>query len=174
MKIFVRALFAFYLLLIIKFVVFKDMDMILIGHMRFYFGGTQTGDPNWIPFKTIADYFMGNKGLLITGLNLAGNLALLFPLGFLLPDGFIYLRRAQIFYVAFFTALSIETIQALFKIGIFDVDDVLLNGLGLIGGYFFCIKMPRILRKPCIFLFAAILSFAYLFYVTHSIPMLRQ
>jgi glycopeptide antibiotics resistance protein len=87
MKIFGRALFAFYLLLIIKFVVFKDMDMILIGHMRFYFGGTQTGDPNWIPFKTIADYFMGNKGLLITGLNLAGNLALLFPLGFLLPDG---------------------------------------------------------------------------------------
>jgi glycopeptide antibiotics resistance protein len=117
---------------------------------------------------------MGNKGLLITGLNLAGNLALLFPLGFLLPDGFIYLRRAQIFYVAFFMALSIETVQALFKIGIFDVDDVLLNGLGLIGGYFIYEKMPHMLRKPCIFLFAAILSFAYLFYITHSIPMLRQ
>ena len=74
MKSLSHILIAFYLLLIIKFVVLKDMDMILIGHMRFYFGGTQTGDANWIPFKTLLAYFMGNKGLLIAGLNLAGNL----------------------------------------------------------------------------------------------------
>lgn len=170
MKIFTRTLFAFYLLLLIKFVVFKDMDMILFGHMRFYFGGTQTGDPNWIPFKTIAAYFMGNKGLLIAGLNLAGNLLLLAPIGFLIPAGFPDIRRNTIFMLAFCTSLSIEIIQHLFQIGIFDVDDVLLNGLGFILGYYFSALLPGNWQKAFSLMFATILLGLLLYYLSHSVP----
>ncbi|MHA8080213.1 VanZ family protein [Aquirufa regiilacus] len=170
MKSLSRIFFACYLLLLIKFVVFKDIDMILIGHMRFYFGGTQTGDPNWIPFKTIFGYFTGRKGLLISGLNLAGNLALLFPLGFVMQESFHYLGRKHIFFIAFIASMLIETTQALFKIGIFDVDDVLLNGMGLLLGYFVYTTMPRIIRMPSLILFILLVLVGYAYYVTHSVP----
>lgn len=166
-----RVLIAFYLLLLIKFVVFKDMDMILIGHMRFYFGGTQTGDANWIPFKTLLTYFMGNKGLLIAGLNLAGNLLLLAPIGFLMPAGFPEIRRNAIFMLALCTSLSIEIIQHIFQIGIFDVDDVLLNGLGFILGYRFSTLLPCNWYKALMCMVAIILLGLLLYYLSHSVPM---
>ncbi|MFD3274757.1 VanZ family protein [Aquirufa echingensis] len=171
MKIFTRTLIAFYLLLLIKFVVFKDLDMILVGHMRFYFGGTQTGDPNWIPFKTIASYFMGNKGLLIVGLNLAGNLLLLAPIGFLIPAGFPDIRRNTIFMLALCTSLSIEIIQHIFQIGFFDIDDVLLNSLGFILGYYFCALLPGNWQKAFTLMFSIILLGLLLYYLSHSVPM---
>ena len=171
MKSLSRVLIAFYLLLLIKFVVFKDMDMILIGHMRFYFGGTQTGDANWIPFKTLLAYIMGNKGLLITGLNLLGNLLLLAPIGFLIPAGFPEIRKNAIFMLALCTSLSIEIIQHLFQIGIFDVDDVLLNGLGFILGYYFSALLPGNWRKIFTLMFATILLGLLLYYLSHSVPM---
>ena len=171
MKSLSRVLIALYLLLLIKFVVFKDMDMILIGHMRFYFGGTQTGDANWIPFNTLLAYFMGNKGLLIAGLNLVGNLLILAPIGFLLPVGFQKIRRRTIFALALCTSLSIEIIQHIFQIGIFDVDDVLLNGLGFILGYYFSALIPVNWQKGFTLIFAAILLSSFLFYLTHSVPM---
>lgn len=171
MKSLSRILIAFYLLLLIKFVVFKDMDMILIGHMRFYFGGTQTGDANWIPFKTLLAYFMGNKGLLIVGLNLAGNLLILAPIGFLLPLGFPEIRRRAIFILALCTSLCIEIIQHIFQIGIFDVDDVLLNSLGFILGYYFSALLPGNWQKAFTLMFATILLGLLLYYLSHSVPM---
>lgn len=171
MKNFSRSLLAFYLLLLIKFVVFKDMDMILVGHMRFYFGGTQTGEPNWIPFQTIMTYFTCNKGLLIAGLNLVGNLLILAPIGILLSAGFPTIRRSTIFMLALGTSLCIEFIQHIFQIGIFDVDDVLLNSLGFIFGYYFYMQLPGNWYKTFTLLFAAILLGLLLYYISHSIPM---
>ncbi|MBP6055509.1 MAG: VanZ family protein [Cytophagaceae bacterium] len=166
-----RAILLVYTLLLIKFVVFKDMDMILVGHMRFYFGGTQTGAANWIPFKTIAEYFNGERGLLISGLNLAGNLVLLFPIGFLLPNCFAnLLGRKVILYIALIISLGIETIQALSNIGIFDVDDVLLNGIGLLGGFGAYRLIPRNWVNPSTIAFALLLSLGLLFYITNSAP----
>ena len=166
-----RTILLVYTLLLIKFVVFKDMDMILIGHMRFYFGGTQTGDANWIPFKTLLAYIIGNKGFLITGLNLLGNLLLLAPIGFLIPAGFPEIRRNAIFMLAMCTSLSIEIIQHIFQIGIFDVDDVLLNGLGFILGYYFSALLPGNWRKNFTFMFTTILLGLLLYYLSHSVPM---
>jgi glycopeptide antibiotics resistance protein len=171
MKSLSHILIAFYLLLIIKFVVLKDMDMILIGHMRFYFGGTQTGDANWIPFKTLLAYFMGNKGLLIAGLNLAGNLLILAPLGFLIPTGFPEIRWRTICILAFCASLSIELIQHIFQIGIFDVDDVLLNSLGFILGFYLSTRVSRNWKKSFALFFAAVLLGFFLYYQTHSVPM---
>jgi glycopeptide antibiotics resistance protein len=50
---------------------------------------------------------------------------------------FIYstINWKRIFVLAVLAGLLIETIQALFHIGIFDIDDVILNGLGVIIGF---------------------------------------
>ncbi len=56
--------------------------------MMFNFGGTQSGSPNYIPFKTILPYLTGRGGLLIAAINIIGNIVLLIPTGFLIP--FVY------------------------------------------------------------------------------------
>lgn len=69
-------------------------------------------------------------------LNLGGNVAGFMPFGFILP---IVSRRGRAWYNAFllgfFLSLCIESTQLVFKVGSFDVDDLLLNTVGGILGF---------------------------------------
>ena len=42
-----------YIRLLFKVLVFKDVPLIRVGGLMFDFGGTQAGEPNLLPFKTI-------------------------------------------------------------------------------------------------------------------------
>jgi glycopeptide antibiotics resistance protein len=75
-----------------------------------------------------------------------------------------------ILYIALIISLGIETIQALSNIGIFDVDDVLLNGIGLLGGFGAYRLIPRNWVNPSTIAFALLLSLGLLFYITNSAP----
>ena len=78
-----------YITILIKVMVFKDMPTIRIGSLMLNFSGTDGGHPaNFVPFKTILPYLLGDKGLIIAGANLVGNIAPLVPIGFLVP--FVY------------------------------------------------------------------------------------
>jgi len=48
--------------------------------------------------------------------------------------------------LSFLLTLSIETIQLVFKVGSFDVDDMFLNTLGGIAGYI-CVCMAKGVRR---------------------------
>ena len=124
-----------YALVLFKVMVLKDIPTIHIGHMMFRFGGTQAGSHNFIPFRTISLYMRGGGGWLIAGLNLFGNIGLLMPVGFLLPFVFPDLswKKALVWAVA--SGLAIEGVQVLLQVGIFDIDDVILNGLGVMMGF---------------------------------------
>ena len=65
--------------------------------------------------------------------NLVGNLFLLTPLGIILKTKIK--NRKQFILVSFIILFSIETTQLFLKVGSFDIDDVLLNSLGLFVGY---------------------------------------
>ena len=133
-----------YTALLFKVLVLKDLPMIRIGHLMLNFGGTQAGEGNLIPFKTILPYLMGKMGLLIGGINILGNIALLIPIGYLLPFVFHRLTTKKALIIALAFCLLIECIQAILKIGIFDIDDVILNGLGFMIGYWFYRWIPAI------------------------------
>ncbi len=109
--------------------------MIRIDSLMIYFGGSQTGPANLVPFKTILVYLMGGKGLIIGGINLIGNIILLVPLGLLGPLAFgnITWKKMLVFAVA--VGFAIEGLQVILRVGIFDIDDVILNGLGIMIGY---------------------------------------
>ncbi|WP_276088085.1 VanZ family protein [Pedobacter sp. JY14-1] len=124
-----------YSAILIKIMVFKDVPMILIGHIMINFGGTQTGPANLLPFRTILAYLLGEKGLMIGGINLIGNIILLIPMGLLLPLVFPKLNWKKTIVLAAAIGFSIEGIQVLLQVGIFDIDDVILNGLGIVAGY---------------------------------------
>ncbi len=68
--------------------------------------------------------------------NLVGNLVLLAPLGFLLPAFFKPVRRVEkMLGIGFLVSLGIELTQLLLKVRIFDVDDLILNTLGVLIGF---------------------------------------
>lgn len=101
--------------------------------------GRQTGYAyNLELFKEIKRFYHYRKqlGMEAVVLNLGGNVAGFMPFGFILP---IISRRGRKWYntfmLGFFLSLCIETVQLIFKVGSFDVDDLLLNTTGVILGF---------------------------------------
>lgn len=117
------AIFIAYIGVLLKLIVFKyPPGMVLSG-------------ANLVPFETIQMYLSGKPTWTIATLNLVGNSALFMPLGFFAP--FLHQRigwRLAFLGGALFS-LMLETLQLTLKVGSFDVDDVLLNILGVVLGY---------------------------------------
>lgn len=94
---------------------------------------------NLYPFREIRRYLtcreiLGNRAVF---LNLAGNVIGFMPFGALLPIMARGVRRAwKIGALSFEISALIEISQLLFQVGCFDVDDMILNTLGGLLGYF--------------------------------------
>jgi glycopeptide antibiotics resistance protein len=134
---------------LIKVIVLKDMPLIRIGRLRFNFGGAHEAPPNLIPFRTILQYLHREKGLMIAAINIVGNIILFVPVGFLLPLVYRNMNWKNCLTLAVATGLAIEGMQALLHVGIFDIDDVILNGFGVMIGYwvFRMLTRKRSVRK---------------------------
>ncbi|MBS6642559.1 MAG: VanZ family protein [Clostridiaceae bacterium] len=103
-------------------------------------------------FKEIKRFYIYREqlGFKAFFLNIFGNVIAFIPFGFFLP---VVSRRGRRWYntflLAFSLSLCIETTQLIFKVGSFDVDDLLLNTIGGIVG-FICyriIQKARVRRK---------------------------
>lgn len=106
---------------------------------------------NLIPFKEILRYDIGSVKFYK---NVIGNMVMFVPFGFFIS---YFLRLSKIRLILLFTLITsiiIEVTQ--YKIGrVFDIDDILLNLMGGLAGYYlykllFYIgnKLPRVLKKP--------------------------
>lgn len=125
-----------YCAILIKVMVFKDIPTIRVGSLMLNFAGTNAGHgPNFVPFKTILPYLLGFKGWIIAGINLVGNIALLVPLGFLVPLVYRHVTWKASLALGVAAGLCIEVMQTVLGVGIFDIDDVILNALGVMIGY---------------------------------------
>lgn len=136
-----------YFALLIKIMILKDIDTIRVGQLMFNFGGTQARPANWTPFATIIPYLMGEKGFLIGAINILGNILLLVPIGFFMPLVAPKANWKSATLFGIFLALFIELSQVFFQVGIFDIDDVLLNIFGLVGGFGIFHSLPRLGSK---------------------------
>ncbi|MES2224423.1 MAG: VanZ family protein [Patescibacteria group bacterium] len=151
--------FIAYSAILIKVMVLKDVPLISIGTLMLNFGGTATGPANFMPFKTIANY-LNSKGLIIAGINLIGNIVLLLPIGFLAPLAHKSLTWKKALLLALGAGLAIEALQAVLRVGIFDIDDVILNAIGVAIGYGIFMLLAWIARsmKPATRTVAAIVA----------------
>lgn len=93
---------------------------------------------NLIPFKQISEYIIRYNyyNFDIWFNNLFGNMLLFMPFGFMLPLCF---RKGtdiknSLFYVIMFS-FFIEFFQNIFHVGIFDIDDIILNVMGGVIGF---------------------------------------
>ncbi len=99
---------------------------------------------NLLPFLTIRNYlrviFQGTNRALFTHcvVNLSGNILLFMPIGYLLPRIW---QKQHNFFRFFFTCAGaivlVETLQLFTLLGSFDVDDIILNLLGMLLGFLF-------------------------------------
>lgn len=89
-------------------------------------------------FKEIKRFIKYREHIGVEGfiVNIFGNIFAFTPLGFLLP---LLNRMYRKFYIiailSILFSLIIETSQLLLKVGVFDVDDILMNSIGGILGY---------------------------------------
>ncbi len=68
--------------------------------------------------------------------NLGGNIVGFLPFGFFLPALCVRLQRlVPVLALGFSLSLAVELIQLVTRVGIFDVDDLILNTLGVLLGY---------------------------------------
>ncbi|GMW00831.1 MAG: hypothetical protein AMXMBFR84_19680 [Candidatus Hydrogenedentota bacterium] len=123
-----------YSAILVKLLILKHVSLKL-GFMTLNFASRSTGEANWVPFKTILPYLLGEKGGFIALFNLGGNIVLFVPIGFVVPFVLRNMTWTKTLALALASPLAIEVVQGVFQLGIVDIDDVILNGLGIIIGY---------------------------------------
>jgi len=156
MKYLLFILFIVYMLLLSKYVLFTRMhtnpeNYLSLKHIQ---ASVQKGihSANLRPFHTIE--FMYRAKYLSTEFqykNLGGNLLGFTPLGIVLP---LLFRRLRSFFrviaVVFAISLCFEIIQLCTGLGIFDVDDLILNTAGGMIGFIIHFCATLIYRQPLV------------------------
>lgn len=141
-----KTVFLLYLLLVVKLIVFKYPYAYLREIMNTWEKGVileGLDTANFTLFKTIRMYIR-YYGRLNSFENLFGNVLVFVPFGLLMPgvknNG---CRWYVILINAFLFVTGIEVFQLFSAFGAFDVDDILLNCLGAMLGYWLLIFLRR-------------------------------
>ena len=107
---------------------------------------------NLIPFRTIFSqlrYFKTTPTIVIE--NLFGNIAIFVPFGTLLPMGYEAVRKYyRAFLVGLIYILIIEVTQLICMLGSFDVDDFILNSIGVSCGYVIFRIISKVWQERCL------------------------
>ncbi len=109
---------------------------------------------NLVPFSEIFRYQVGSKMFIY---NTLGNILLFVPYGYFVTRYINGKSLYQIFIISFITSLTVEILQV--KLGrSFDVDDIILNVVGGMIGYFIYVALnairthlPKFLQKDFIY-----------------------
>ena len=145
LKVILWIIFFAYFLFLVKVILIKFLPPDLIAyqlyHIDFELISRSFVNSNLIPFKTISGYIVNPISAKIAIGNIIGNIVLFIPIGLLAP--FLVLKKYE-FWVSlkisllasFGISLMFEVIQLLTYFGSFDVDDLLLNTLGGVFGFF--------------------------------------
>lgn len=127
---------------VLYFVLFSDR----LGRVE----GYSTYRYNLVPFQEIRRFIVYRDYVSTEAffLNLIGNLLVFFPVGMLVP-----LWRAtkktgciRIILYTFLFTLSIETLQLVTRVGVFDVDDLMMNTFGGLAGWI-CFRIARMIYR---------------------------
>ncbi|WP_088041406.1 VanZ family protein [Bacillus sp. EAC] len=90
---------------------------------------------NYTPLKTIWGYLNSNADFIYIFSNLIGNIVIFIPLGSVIFY-FLhkYMRDSMCIFISIFIVNLLELIQTNYIVGSFDIDDILLNSLGVFLG----------------------------------------
>lgn len=133
-----RYIFILYFLVLIFVLIFKFPSPIFWKLIEHWKSGRKIylEPPHLVPFEIITYYVKSAHSFSDWFFkNLMCNVVMFMPCGFLVP---LFVRRNKWWQVLLFGAvlsLVIELAQWIIRIGIFDIDDVILNSFGTIIGF---------------------------------------
>ena len=157
-----------------KFVFYKEfLNLVFIVYILMLFGLVTNRDlggsgVNLIPFKEILRYNFKSE---LFKYNVIGNLVMFIPFGYFVSN---YINVKKIYQIFFLTALASITIEFVqLQIGrAFDIDDVILNIVGGIGGFlvYICLNtiqkhLPDMFRKDMFYNIVCIVIVTALIYL---------
>jgi glycopeptide antibiotics resistance protein len=104
---------------------------------------------NLVPIKRTIHAFRRSDliGLENNVANLLGNIVIFIPLAFFLVNIFGVYTKRKIILIGFLMSFSIEVIQFVFRIGVPDIDDIILNVTGVIIGIYLYKILWAVLRN---------------------------
>lgn len=141
-----RVLFLLYLLCLLKIILFKYRSA--ADTFSMLAAGERSGfrSYNLIPFQSIAAFLrLMGEGSFSRGFhNLIGNLFVFAPFGYFLPLLHPRCRKWQtVLTGALLLSGVLEVLQYVLYLGSADIDDVLLNGLGAVCGFWFFLGIRK-------------------------------
>lgn len=136
-----------YSLVILKLALFRT-SVIRTKWVLINVADSSINHSNFVPLKTILPYLLGEPTWRVAIINLVENIILFVPIGLLLPFVYTKMTWQKSFGVAALTGLFIETMEVVLGAGIFDIDDVLLNGLGIMIGYWAFVILVKFFKRP--------------------------
>lgn len=148
-KIIIYILFATYLAYLFDLVFFKYRSAFTgindITTLKLYLKHSA----NFQPFKTIMNYInnIGNINNHIIITNILGNIVAFMPFGVFLPLALRFKGILKIMIHSFFLSFFIETVQLTFRVGSFDIDDIILNTFGGLLGYIFYLLATKFIHS---------------------------
>lgn len=104
--------------------------IILLFNMVIFARYSSINSYNLIPFKSILD-ILQNGSIYAIIINILGNLLIFIPLEYFIITLFKVNKLSINFILSVSIILIIELIQLIFKIGVFDIDDIILCMLGM-------------------------------------------
>lgn len=121
--------FGYYLILLFNMVIFARYNSI----NRY----------NLIPFKSIADIF-NNGSVYSIVINIFGNILIFIPLEYFIMELFKVNKFFVNFFISFTSILIIELLQFIFKVGVLDIDDLILCTFGMMLFYVTYNKLKKV------------------------------
>lgn len=112
--------FAYYIILLFNMIIFARYNRI--------------DSYNLIPFKSIIEIFNNGNFYLIT-INIFGNLLVFMPLEYFMIELFKINKLLINFILSFMFILVIEIFQFVFKVGVLDIDDLIICTFGMMMFY---------------------------------------
>lgn len=116
--------------------------IILLFNMVVFARYSSINSYNLVPFKSIIDIFKSGTTYEII-INIFGNLLVFMPLEFFLIELFKVKRFSINFILSFGIILLIELFQYIFKVGVLDIDDLILCIFGMMLFYIIYVKIIK-------------------------------
>lgn len=116
--------------------------IILLFNMVIFARYNSIDSYNFIPLQSIFE-IISNGSIYTIIINIFGNLLIFMPLEYFIIKLFGINKLPLNFLISFGIIILIETIQFIFKIGVFDIDDIILCTSGMMVFYAFYNKFKR-------------------------------
>jgi colanic acid biosynthesis glycosyl transferase WcaI len=130
--------------------IFAGSYFIILFYLVFFISRRRGGysyDINLVPVRnTLRELnYLTEIGRFNYFSNIFGNVLLFFPLPIILKMYLKVYKFSTVLFISMLFSIAIETLQYIFRVGVADIDDVILNTVGACFGYFFISQSKRTL-----------------------------